>query len=133
MTTAAIRAAFETAVNSWATTNSLPVVWQNVVTRTEATQYLRCFVLPAIDQLPDIEQSGRTYSGAFQVDFVESLGGGTSWGESKINLLSTALGNKLVTASFSIHLLNPLSLIASGVEDGRYVSKCSALYRATVY
>jgi Bacteriophage related domain of unknown function len=133
MTTAAIRTAFETAVASWATANSLTVAWQNVVTRTEATQYLRCFVLPAIDQIPNIEQTGRIYSGVFQVDFVESLGGGTAWGESKIVLLSTAVGLKLVTASFSIHLLNPLSLISSGVEDGRYVSKCSALYSATSY
>lgn len=71
-----IRAAFETALATWAAAQgpALPVVYQNLEpddTTQEAivtTSYVRAWIIPAPDKSSDLAGKHREYSGIFQVD-----------------------------------------------------------------
>lgn len=133
MSQALVRRALETAVQTWATANSMPVQWGNVVMDPEPAAYVRCFLLPAEARWPDIALAGKSFSGILQISIVRPQGEGPQPAESLAASLATALGYRQTSGGVTVHLLAPLSPAPPINEPGRYVVPCSTQYAATVY
>jgi hypothetical protein len=128
-----VRRALESAIGTWASANSQPVQWQNVVLDPEPASYVRAFILPAQTEAPDVQQAGRSYTGTLQVSIVRPQGEGPATAETLAASLSAALGMRQTSGGVTVHLLQPLSPVAPINEPGRYVVPCTASYSATVY
>lgn len=135
MSQAIIRAAFETALKTWATANSLPVQWQNTILDPEPAAYVRTFLLPAPTEAPDVQRLGREYLGVWQVSIVRPIGEGPGQGEALADSLAAVFppATPIVRSGLSIYILQPLSPAPAVSEGARHVLPCSLSYRATVY
>lgn len=133
MTHATVRKALETAVQTWATSNTQTVQWENTVLDPEPANYVRVNLLPAPTEAPDIEQAGSEYVGVFQVSIVRQIGEGPGPAEALAASLQSAIGMRLTSGSVVVNMRQRLSPAPPLTEPGRYVLPCSAGYTATVY
>ena len=89
MSQAIIRKAIETALNTWAGTQSLSVAWENrAFTPTNGTTYLRAFMLPIATLSQDLGREHRRYGGVFQVSVCLPVGTGPGAGEAIVSALN---------------------------------------------
>jgi hypothetical protein len=135
MSQALIRAALEQKLATWAAANSLPVQWQNTVLDPEPAAYVRGLLLPAQQDVPDVQSLGRTYRGIWQVSIVRPIGEGPGPAEALAASLSTAFtpSAAITSGGMLIFLLGPLSPAPPINEPGRFVVPCSQVYQSTVY
>ena len=134
MTQARIRAAFETALNTWAAaqTPAIPVAWQNVNFTPPATRYLRAFVLPADTESYGLDGLNREYIGIFQVSIVLPSGQGAADGDAiaaSLDALFTPSA-PLTSGGLSVYVTRPMSPSSPLQEADRFVVPCSLAYQA---
>ncbi|HEY1090805.1 MAG TPA: phage tail terminator-like protein [Burkholderiaceae bacterium] len=130
-----VRAALESALNTWATANSLTVAWENVAFTPPAGAYIRAFIIPSPTTSESLERADRRYSGLLQVDLMMPINGGSGPAETLLESLSAAFNpaNVLTRSGVRINILQPASDAAAIPEENRHVIPVTVPYEATVY
>lgn len=130
-----VRAALESAVNTWASSHSLTVAWENVSFAPPAGAYIRAFIIPSPTTSESLERADRRFSGLLQVDLMMPINGGSGPAEALLESLSAAFNpaNVLGFSGVRINILQPASDAAAIVEPNRHVVPVTVPYQATVY
>lgn len=129
MTQPIVRAALETALNTWAAGQGLAVAWENTELAPEPDEtYLRVFLLWAPTLSPDMSCQMRSLYGVFQVSIVAPAGGGPGAAE----VLAESLGAVFSPATpltaaggLKVWFTQPMSRGPSLPDGGRFLVPCS--------
>lgn len=128
-----IRRAFETALQTWATANTLPVAWENVelVPQPDGA-YVRAFLLPAQTFSDDLQRAHSVFRGVFQISLCMPTGAGPAAAEALVASLRAAFPASvpLSAGGLTVFITDPLSRGPGIPEPDRYVVPCSLPYRA---
>lgn len=133
MTQPLIRQALETALQTFAAANSLPVAWENVELNPKpSTAYLRVFLLPAQTTSDDLERKHRGYRGIFQVSVCVPNGNGPGPGEVIAAGLEAAFppSTPLAAGAVRVNLTGPMSAAPAIADADERVIPCSVGYLA---
>lgn len=135
MSQALIRRAFEAALDTWATANSVTVAWENIEFAQPEGAYVRAYLLPAATTSADYGRVNRREVGIFQVTIVMPTGTGPGAAETLIASLSTAFppATALTVSTFKVWITEPLSTGPAIQELDRYTIPCSLPYAADHY
>lgn len=130
-----VRAALESAVNTWAAANSLTVAWENIPFTPPSGAYVRAFIIPSPTTSESLERADRRYSGLLQVDLMMPINVGSGQGETLLASLSAAFNpaNVLTLSGVRINIPQPASDAAALPEPNRHVIPVTVPYEATVY
>ena len=135
MSQARLRQALETAVDTWAAGQSLPVAWQNVgFTPTDAA-YVRCTLLPARMASQDLTGAHRRYLGIMQLDLCMPKGNGSAATTALLTSLDAIFTptTRLTASGLTVSILNPPSPGPSFQDGPHYVTPVSIEYRADTF
>jgi len=131
MTQARVRAALETALDTWATAQSVQVAWENVVFEP-GTQYARASLIPAATQSFDLLGLHRRYRGVFQVTLVMPQGVGMGSAEALVSSLESAFPQHqyFVSSGLRVFIVQPMSAAGAFSGDGESSVPVSCTYQA---
>lgn len=135
MSNAIIRAAFESALQTWAAAQSpaFQVAYENVALNPQpAATYLRAFLLPAETGADDLAGVHRRFSGVFQVSVVIPVGVGSGPAAAVAAGLDGIFSpaTPLVRSGVRIFITGPVSVAPGITEPDRFVVPISVRYRA---
>jgi hypothetical protein len=132
---ALIRQAFESRLETWAAAAWLPVQWQNKILDPEPEAYVRAFLLPSQQEVPDVQGLGRSYSGVWQVTIVRPQNEGPGPAEALAASLAAVYSpsTHITAGGLRVYLLQPLSPAPAISEPARFAVPCSQSYATTVY
>ena len=133
MSAALVRRALETALNTWASTNSVQVAWENVeYTPTPGTIYARAHLLPATTITDGLAMTHRGYRGVFQVTLYTPQGTGSAAAHSLAALLDVAFttAQPLSAAGLSVYISRPMTARVAQFDGGAYVVPVDCEYIA---
>jgi hypothetical protein len=134
MSQARVRAALETALDTWADaqTPAISIAWQNVAFTPTAARYLRCTILPAEMVSQDLTGAHRRYLGIMQVDICMPKHTGPAATEALIASLDStfAPATRFTASGLTVTILNPVSPSPSYQDETHYVTPVSIPYRA---
>ena len=131
-----IRAALETALNSWATTNTVAVAWQNRhYTPTVGTKYARAYLLPAENLNPTLGDDHYRAMGILQVSLYLPDGPGPGAAEALADSLCAmfARGAAFTSGAVTVRMLDTPSISTASNEGGWYVLPVFIRYVADIY
>lgn len=132
-----VRAALESAVNTWASAQSpaLKVAWENVAFTPPEGAYVRAFIVPSPTTSLALDKADRRYSGLLQVDLMMPINGGSGPAETLLASFSAAFdpANVLTLSGVRVNILQPASDAAPIPEPNRHVVPVTVPYEATVY
>lgn len=135
-----IRAAFETALATWAAAQSpaLPVVYQHLEPDQDTQEaiatksYVRAWIMPAPDKCLDMAGKHREYSGIFQVDLcladVRGHGAATEFAASLDDTFDTDA--PLENTGLKVWITLPMTEGPAREEDSHYVVPVYCAYQA---
>lgn len=132
MSQAAIRAALEGRLNTFATAQGLSVTWENVPGSQPEGIYLRASLLPAPTSSDDLAGAHRSYRGVFQVLVTAPINKGAGAAEAIADLLATefVMNLRLAASSFTVQVIRPTSAAPALQSESRYTVPVSIYYRA---
>jgi hypothetical protein len=134
MSAAAIRAALESKLATWAASRSppIPVAWQNVAfTPPAQARYLRAFLLPAATISRDLQGAHRGYIGIFQINVIVPIGTGPGAAEAIADALALEFPAALRIGTAPVVLLiSPAAVGAALQGDDTFTVPVSITYRA---
>lgn len=132
MSQAAIRAAFESRLASFAATNGYTVTWENVATNEPEGLYLRANLLPAPTRSDDLAGDHRAYRGVFQVLIVAPLGNGAGAAGAVADDLAAEfpVALRLTAGGLTVVIVQPTSAAPALQTESRYTVPVSIYYRA---
>ncbi len=127
-----IRAAFETRLDAWAATHSLPVAHQNEGFTPPEGAYVRCWLLPAPTRSYGLEGVHRKYSGVFQVDLCMPPDAGPNDATELAKSLDAIFPMTAPMTQSGLHvwITDPVSEGPGKQEQNHYVVPVSCGYRA---
>lgn len=128
-----VREALEVALGTWATTNSVPVAWENVEFVPPTTVYARAYMLPGDKMSPFLAGAGRVFVGVFQVTLYMPQGFGTAPASALIASLDAAFTTTapLAAGGVSVFIVRPMSAGPPlPVDSGTYAIPVSCEYRS---
>jgi hypothetical protein len=127
---ALIRQAFETRLDTWATANSVSIAWENHEFEPVADQvYAEARLLPARTKDLFMDQTGRDYTGIFQVNLSMPLGTGAAAAMTLIDSLDDAFPGSFTQGGIRVTLISPMSPAPALPVPDRYVVPVSTEYR----
>lgn len=130
MSQAIIRKAFETRLDTWASAQSIDVAWENAeYDPSEGVAYVRAHLVPAQTKQLFLDQTGRKYSGLFQVNLTMPIGTGAGAAEALVESLDSTFAGSFEQDGVRITLLTPMSPAPALPVADRYVIPVSAEYR----
>ena len=132
----AVRAALETALNTWATDNILPIAWQNrPYTPTVGTKYARAYLLPAETQNPSLGDTHKRLIGILQVSLYLPQGNGAGDAETLADSLCTAFarGQSYIASGVTVRVLDSPSVHPALDDTGWFVVPVDVRYQADIY
>lgn len=135
MSQALVRRALETALNTWATSASVSVAWENVeFSPAPGTAYVRAFMLPAETQQGFVAGNHRQYLGVFQVTLCMPEGTGPAAADALVSSLDAAFTTTapLTAGGVSVWIIKPMSPGPKLPEPGLYAIPVSCTYTAHV-
>ncbi|MDR0275930.1 MAG: DUF4128 domain-containing protein [Burkholderiaceae bacterium] len=127
-----IRSAFESRLASWAATQSLPVVWQNVAAELPVVDHLRAYLLPAETAARDLAGDNRSYRGIFQVSVFAAPGQGAE----RVEQIARALDElfpvalRMESGGLAVLVLTPMAARPAIQEPGWFSVPVSCRYAA---
>lgn len=125
-----IRQAFEARLETWATANSVVVAWENVEFDPTTDQvYAQPFILPGATKDLFLDQTGRDFTGVFQVNLSMPLGTGAGAATALVDSLDAAIAGSFTQGSIRVTRLSPMSPAPPLPVANRYVVPVSADYR----
>lgn len=136
MSQKSIRAALETAFNTWASSNTVAVAWQNrPYTPTIGTKHARAYLLPADNQNPTLGSEHYRAIGIMQVLLYVPDGAGPGAAETLIDslVLSFKRGQSYTSGSVTVRILETPSAGTGSNENGWYVVPIFIYYTADIY
>ena len=127
-----VRAALETRLAAFATSKSLPVVWENIKTLPSGS-YLIAHMFPANTQDPSFGNKHKRYTGLFRVTFYSTdinkgLAAVQSTVEDLVNYFPRGL--ELSAGGLVTNITNTPSLLSPGYESTYIYITVDILYRA---
>lgn len=127
-----IRQAFEVALGTWATANSVSVAWENVVFTPPAGKYARAYLLPGETTSFDLTGAHRSYKGVFQVTLYMPQGVGMRATETLVESLDTAfqLTAPLSAGGLNVWIASPMTAGPAGSDADRISVPVSCTYQA---
>lgn len=136
MSLALVRRALETALATFATTNSLTVAWENVTfdPPDPGTNYIRANLLPATTVSLGPGQTHRGYRGVFQVTLCLAQGSGPATAQSLAALLDAAFTTAapLSAGGVTVYITRPMSAGPAFNDPGLYVVPVDCEYQANI-
>lgn len=130
MSQQAIRAAFESRLDSFATAQGLTVTWENVATSEPDGLYLQASLLPAPTRSDDLAGDHRAYRGVFQVLIVAPINNGAGPAEAIADAFADAMPLRLTSGALTITVVQPVSIAPALQSETRYTVPVSVFYRA---
>jgi hypothetical protein len=136
MTQALVRRALESALDTWATAQSLSVAWENVeFTPTAGTAYARSYLLPADTESLFLDRTDRAYTGVYQITLCMPEGTGPAAADALVASLDAAFSpaTPLTAGGVTVTLRQPISRGPQlPGEPGMYAVPVSCYYAAHV-
>lgn len=136
MSVKSIRQALEVALNTWATTNSKPIAWQNVPYEpTEGTLYVRASILAAETQNPTLGDGHNRKIGIFQLLVYAKEGNGSSSAETVADSLLSyfARGESFTAGTVTVRILESPSIAPAINDGGWYIVPVSVRYTVDIF
>lgn len=134
MTQARIRAALETALDTWADAQSpaITVAYQNVGFTPTDARYIRCTLMPARVVAEDLTGAHRRYLGVMQVDLFMPKNVGAAATEALISSLDAAFpaAARFTASWLTVLILEPVSPMSSYQDSTHFITPVSIAYRA---
>lgn len=132
MSQAAIRAALEGRLNSFASARGYTITWENRPDSEPEGLYLRASLLPAPTASDDLAGDHRSYRGVFQVLVVAPIRTGPRAAEAIADALADefVLNLRLSAPSFIVQVIRPTSTAPALQSETRYTVPVSIYYRA---
>lgn len=134
MTQALVRAALETALDTWADAQSIPVAWENVDFDPPASIYIRANILPAQTQSLDLLGKHRGYRGIFQVTLCMPRGVGPGASDALVADLDETFPRAAVFTAGGVRtqIVTPMSASTPIPDDDALLVPVSCQYLAHV-
>lgn len=129
MSLALIRAGFETRLNTWAVTQSIPVAFENVSFAPPATKYLRAYLLPAPTDSETLDGLHRGYTGVFQVNIVMPVNVGSNEAQTLSDAIAGLYGVTFTQDTIRVYITRPFSNRPAFADGDRYVYPIYCNYR----
>ena len=130
MTQAKTRRALETAVQSWATANSISVAWENVPFTPSTSSYAAFNLIPAQSQALFLEGSHRGLRGIAQVTIYTPSDAGPGAADALVDSLQSYLEGPLTADGQDVYITAPPTPAPALQEPGWHVVPVSCEYRA---
>lgn len=132
MSTAAIRAVFEGALNTWATANSVPVVWENTLVNAPApAKHVRATLLTGAGRTLTMEGDAELV-GVFQVTVITTVNVGPHQSDVLCDSLAAAFNPSTpLGSSPKVWLTSPMSRGPAAQTETTYQVPMSAAYWAS--
>lgn len=131
-----VREALEVALNTWATSNSVQVAWENTeFVPTADAVHARAYLLPGDKLSPFLAGVGRVHVGVFQVSLHMPQGYGTAAASALVESLDAAFTTTapLTAGGVSVYITRPMGAgPALPGDSGAYVVPVSCAYRAPI-
>lgn len=131
-----VRAALETALNTWAAAQSpaIPVAWENATFTPPTTRYIRANILPADVQSLDLLGKHRGYRGVFQVTLCMPKGVGMAATETLVNALDVlfARASYFTAGGVRTQIVTPMSASTPLTDGSMLLTPVSCQYLAHV-
>lgn len=136
MSVKSIRQALEVALNTWATTNTTVIAWQNIqYNPTKGTKYIRASLLPAETLNPTLGDSFNRKEGILQLllYFPDGTGVGASETLADSLLAYFARGESFTAGGIVVRMLESPSISAGFNDNGWFVTPVSIRYTADLF
>jgi len=133
---ALVRAAFETALSTWAAaqTPPIPVAWENVNFNPPASRYIRANLLPADTASFDLLGKHRRYQGVLQIMLCMPLGVGKGATEALVSAIEALFPQAawFTASAFRVQVASPMSAAPSFPDDSKMLTPVSCRYRSDI-
>lgn len=134
MSQAIIRKAFTTRITTWANANGFTgkVAFENQPFTPPATDYLKCYLLPAATRDQFLEGGNRSYKGVFQISIVMAPGKGAGSADTFAAAMDDLYPKTFTQDGLTINMTMPMSQGPSIQEGDRFTVPVSGSYEVYV-